>query len=76
MASRKQFKKLIHLMSKFFGYDEASQIYKENELKKSRLRVTRDKKFTLALDNEEVDLSQFAELAEYLKEEEMKRQAR
>ncbi len=57
IASKGQFKRLTRLLSEYFGYNEGKQVRQENTIRKNRLRITRDKKFLLALDNEEVDLT-------------------
>ena len=76
VASKEQFKKLKGLLSRNFGYDERKQVNRENKIKKRRLQVTKDKKFMVELEGEEVDLSRFEELEEFIREEELKRLAR
>lgn len=61
---------MVHLESKSFGFDERKQIAKENEIKKNRLKLTKNKKQFINFDDNEVDLAKFEELQSYIRDQE------
>ncbi len=69
--SKGEFVRLERLLSKNLGYDEYRQVQLENEVRKKRFYVNKNKKTSIKIDDEKVDLTKFEELKTYIRDSEL-----
>ena len=68
--------KLEEVGARDFGFDEKRQIERENEIKRNRLKLRKNKKQFVNFDDNEVDLAKFEELQSYIRDQEQSQMKR